>query len=143
MTEVKSSPKIEGGCLCGSVRYRVTGSSSDPTLCHCRTCRRAAGAPVVAWATFPVGAFAFVSGKPVAYRSSQHVVRTFCGTCGTPLTYSRDDLAGEIDITTSSLDNPEAYPPRDQVWTSHELSWMPGIAELPRFPRSRAAGQHP
>jgi hypothetical protein len=140
-----SSPTTtaEGGCLCGALRYRVTGPSSAPTLCHCRSCRRAAGSPVVAWVTFPIAAFAFVAGEPVSFRSSPPVTRTFCGTCGTPLTYAHDRLPNEIDITTCSLDDPEAYPPRDQVWTSHELSWWPGVEQLPSFPRRRGDTPNP
>lgn len=46
---------LEGGCLCGSVRYRINGDPSTketPCLCHCRTCQLSSGAPLVAWATF-------------------------------------------------------------------------------------------
>ena len=42
----------EGGCLCGSVRYRVAGDPVAATLCHCRSCRRASGGTNVAWAVF-------------------------------------------------------------------------------------------
>lgn len=48
---------LEGGCLCGSVRYVISGDPSleeTPCLCHCRICQRASGAPAVAWATFAV-----------------------------------------------------------------------------------------
>ena len=43
----------EGGCVCAVIRYRVTGHPGNSTVCHCRTCGRAAGSPVVAWLTFP------------------------------------------------------------------------------------------
>ena len=82
-----TSAAVEGGCLCGAVRYRVTGQSLARALCHCHSCRLASGAPSVAWAVFPASQFAIVSGKPNSYRSSPPVVRTFCGNCGTPLTY--------------------------------------------------------
>lgn len=129
----------EGGCLCGAVRYRAAGPAGDPTLCHCRSCRKAAGAPVVAWVTFPAAGFSFVSGRPVAYRSSPEVVRTFCGGCGTPLTYRHDKLPLEVDVTTCSLDEPAAHPPRDQVWTSHRLGWMAATDRLPAFPGRRGS----
>ena len=38
-----------GGCLCGAIRYRITGAPVEALYCHCRMCRRAHGAPVVAW----------------------------------------------------------------------------------------------
>ena len=48
-------PSLEGGCLCGDIRYKVGGELTDkevPTLCHCRICQQSTGAPVVPWATF-------------------------------------------------------------------------------------------
>jgi hypothetical protein len=138
--EARSASAVEGGCLCGAVRYRVEGgAASDPTLCHCQSCRRAAGAPAVAWVTFPLAGFTIVAGEPVSYRSSPPVVRTFCGRCGTPLTYTHEKLPDVIDVTTCSLDDPEAFPPRDQVWTSHRIGWMETAADLPQFPRRRQA----
>ena len=44
-----TSRVTEGGCLCRAVRYRVNGVPIVTSLCHCRTCRLAAGAPSVAW----------------------------------------------------------------------------------------------
>jgi len=41
----------EGGCLCGAVRYRMVGAPLSSAICHCASCRRASGAPTVAWLT--------------------------------------------------------------------------------------------
>ena len=87
--------------------------------------------------TFSSGGFRVVAGTPTTYRSSPHVVRTFCPVCGTPLTYARDDRPDEIDVTTCSLDDPEAHPPGDQSWTGDRLGWFDGIPSLPGFTRDR------
>jgi len=128
---------VEGGCLCGAVRYRASGESSHPSLCHCNSCRRAAGAPLVAWATFPPTQFAFTKGTPARYRSSPPVVRTFCPTCGTPLTYQHASFPNEIDVTIASLDDPSAFPPADHTWTSERIPWLELGDHLPRHERSR------
>jgi hypothetical protein len=120
------------------VRYRAAGGASNPTLCHCRSCRRASGAPLVAWVTFDRDAFHFTGAEPVRYRSSTNVVRTFCGRCGTPLTYARDDEPETIDVTTVSLDRADDLPPRDHTWTSHALAWTFGSGDLPRHPGKRS-----
>ena len=31
---------ITGGCLCGAVKYRLTGPLGDIVHCHCETCRK-------------------------------------------------------------------------------------------------------
>ena len=99
---------IEGGCLCGSVRYRAWGKAYGITHCHCRTCRRASGAPFVTWAGFDEDKFTFTDGEPARYASSAHVVRTFCARCGTALTYRRSDLPDSIDVTLGSMEAQEA-----------------------------------
>lgn len=130
---------LEGGCLCAAVRYRVSGAALATSNCHCNSCRRASGAPSVAWGVFRSGDFAFIAGHPVAFRSSPPVVRTFCGRCGTPLTYQHDDSPGTIDVTTATLDSPERFPPTREIWLEHKLSWAPVNAALRHFPRSSLA----
>lgn len=127
---------LKGHCLCGAIRYEVDARPTNETICHCSMCRRAAGSPVVGWFSVPPGAYRVVAGIPTSYRSSPHVVRTFCPTCGTPLTYQSTHTSHEIDITTCSLDDPEAVPPRDHTHASARLSWikladgLPAHAEL-------------
>jgi hypothetical protein len=57
----------EGGCICGAIRYRVTGERTGSMVCHCQTCRRVAGAPVVAWVTFPSAQFQVIRGQPPSF----------------------------------------------------------------------------
>src|SRR5262245_7186057 len=95
---------VEGGCLCGAVRYRATGDSIARSLCHCRTCRLASGAPSLAWVIFRARDFAFIAGQPARFESSPGVIRTFCGRCGTSLTYQRTAETDTIDVTTATLD---------------------------------------
>jgi hypothetical protein len=104
---------IEGGCLCGEVRYRASGRAYGITHCHCKTCRRASGAPFVTWAGFDSDRFTFIKGQPASYASSANVIRNFCGKCGTALSYQRGDLTGSIDVTLGSMDDPEALTPQD------------------------------
>ena len=44
--------ELEGGCQCGTVRYRISGAPIMTALCHCTLCRRANAAPAVAWAMY-------------------------------------------------------------------------------------------
>lgn len=127
---------IEGGCLCGAVRYRVTGQPVALTLCHCRSCRLASGAPSVAWAVFRSSDFAFLSGEPVSFNSSPSVVRTFCGRCGTPLTYQRALWPDTVDVTTVTLDAANEFPPAKEIWTEQKLSWECLNEDLPHYPGS-------
>ena len=118
-----SETRTEGGCYCGAVRYEVRAEVMHQTICYCSNCRRAAGAQSVAWVTFPVVDFAFVQGTPVRYRTETGAGRTFCGACGTPMTYENDKRPDDIDITTGSLDRPEEFPPNQTVFEDERLGW--------------------
>ena len=120
-----------GGCACGALRYEAKGEPSAATLCHCDSCRRAAGAPAVAWVTWPAGDFAWTRGKPAGYRSSPPVSREFCDRCGTPLTYRHDQHGDWVDVTVGSLDAPNATPAVDHTWTADRLEWMADLGHLP------------
>ncbi len=124
---------IEGGCLCGGVRYRIHGEPLSSGTCQCRTCRKASAAAIVPWLHLNATKFSFTTGQPVEFKSSASVTRTFCGRCGTPLTYWTTSYGPTIDVTTCSLDDPEAFPPIDHVWTSHKLSWVKLADGLPCF----------
>jgi len=115
----------DGGCLCGAVRYRFSGTPSSSVNCHCRSCRRASGAPVVAWITVRCSELSVLCGSPAVFHSSPGVTRQFCNRCGTALTYQSGRHPEKIDITTASLDDPEAYPATAEVWLEHRLSWQP------------------
>jgi hypothetical protein len=127
------SKTIEGGCLCGAVRYRIHGKPLVSVTCQCRSCRRASGAAVVPWLHLSSESFTFVAGQPAEFSSSTSVTRTFCQRCGTPLTYWRSDYGATIDVTTCSLDDPEACPPVAHLWTSHRLCWVKLADDLPCF----------
>ena len=125
---------IEGGCLCGAVRYRIEGQPLASGTCQCRTCRKASAAAIVPWLHLDGATFAFVAGKPVEFKSSPAVTRTFCGRCGTPLTYWTTRYGPAIDVTTGSLDDPDAFPPIAHVWTSQKLGWVELADGLPCLP---------
>jgi hypothetical protein len=115
---------ILGGCMCGDIRYLLTCDPIYATMCHCSDCRCSCGATSVAWITVPVKNFSFTQGKPARHASSQDVERTFCPKCGTSLTYTIDRRKGEVDITTGSLDNSEAFPPTQDYYCRDKISWV-------------------
>lgn len=135
-----ANPVTEGGCLCGAIRYVAHGAPTASMICHCNSCCRAAGSPVVAWLTFPTSQFSFVRGSPSEYHSTLPVTRTFCSTCGTPLTYVHAERASEIDVTTSSLDKPEAFPPTHHSWLGDSVRWVRFGDGLSAYQRSSAEG---
>lgn len=134
-TTVFDQRQAEGGCFCGSVRYRVTGAPLSSIICHCHSCRKASAAPSVAWLTFNVAKFELLSGQLRSFRSSPGVTRKFCAVCGSPITYAHDRDPESIDVTTVSLDNPDRFPPTREVWREHKIAWEVTSEALDQFPR--------
>lgn len=127
---------LTGGCQCGAIRYEISGDPFNHTLCHCRDCRRSAGAPMVGWIMLPKEQFRLTAGEPRSFASSEHARRHFCGTCGTGLFYLNETLLpGLIDVQSGTLDDPEQTPATDQIQVAERLSWMATAHELPMFER--------
>jgi hypothetical protein len=125
---------LEGGCLCGGVRYRISAAPSHADYCHCRMCQRATGAPVVAWLTVARAALAWTKDEPAVYRSSEKAERLFCPRCGTQLGFRETALPDQLDVTLASLDDPEAVRPSHHIWTASRIGWFDVADDLPRYP---------
>lgn len=130
---------LTGRCLCGAIRYQLTGEPKVVAVCHCRDCQRAAGAPAVAWGMFPESALAVTQGQPRTINSSGTAMRSFCADCGTGLFYRNAAvLPGLVDVQTATLDDPEALPPNVQVQVAERLAWVTHLEALPAFERYSA-----
>jgi len=130
----------QGGCQCGALRYEVQGPAENPCFCHCASCRRAAGATPVAWATFATEHFRVTRGVLALHESSPRVERGFCAACGTSLSYVHAARAGAIDLTIASLDAPAALRPSAHIWVSDRVDWTPLEDGLPQFAGWRSDG---
>lgn len=131
--------KTEGGCFCGAVRFELSGEPLGSMICHCQSCRRISGAPVVAWITFNSDDFRLICGDPREFASSPGVLRTFCTACGTPITYRNAKTPDEIDLTTCTLDDPNIFPPTHHSWLSDDVHWVKFGDQLPTYLKSRYA----
>ncbi|WP_285409553.1 GFA family protein [Pseudomonas sp. FR229a] len=114
-----------GGCLCGAVRFQVTGEPYRVGLCHCLDCRKVHGALFHASAIFPQDAVT-ITGETHDYQG-----RHFCPRCGSSV-FNRS--ADEIEINLGALDAPDQLLPTYESWTVRRESW------LPDFPLSRHYG---
>ena len=132
--------RYAGGCLCGAVGYEAAGPARNLCYCHCESCRRAAGSPVVAWGTFDRSGFRVTHGTLAEFRSSAQVVRGFCAACGSCLTYRHEARPAEIDVTLASLDEVAQLAPQVHVWVADKLPWMQIEDGLPQFPGGTASG---
>jgi hypothetical protein len=129
-----------GGCLCGAVRFEAIGPAENLCFCHCASCRRAAGASPVAWATFAKARFRIAFGALALVKSSPPVERGFCGSCGSSLTYTHAARPDALDVTLASLDAPAVLRPQYHIWVSDRVDWAPLADGLPQHAGWRSEG---
>lgn len=101
-----SERSLEGGCLCGAVRYRVRAPFPEVIACHCRQCRRMSGHYFAATAARRE-AFEMTKAEGLAwYQTSAASRRGFCRLCGSSLFFDHGPDE-PIGIAAGSLDNDE------------------------------------
>ncbi|MGI9349993.1 MAG: GFA family protein [Rhizobiaceae bacterium] len=116
-----------------AVRYSVKGDILWSSYCHCESCRRQTSSPVTAFFGIREQDMMFHGDSFSVYQSSPGVERGFCNKCGTPVSNSHGDRAGEINLYTASLDFPEKLPPAYHYHWDEHLPWLKIVDELPRF----------
>lgn len=128
----------QGGCLCGAVRYEISaGPVPESGYCHCRTCQKQSGAPVVAWLAVPPDRVRLLQGALKQFRASTRASREFCAACGTYIFFREDDPQATLSVNTATLDDPALAPPAFHIWRESRIDWFETADALPRHPRGR------
>ena len=134
---------VDGGCHCGAIRYEAQGSPIYVPYCHCSSCRKTTGAPVVLFVMFGADQVRFTKGERKIYASSPGVGRGFCPNCGTSLTYEGDWGGRQIvEVYISTLDNPERFSPDRHAFYGERIGWFDVADTLPRY-RASSVGTNP
>jgi len=130
-----TEPGWKGSCLCGGIRYEITGEPGDFGYCHCTSCRKASGSAHGANAPVDRDQFHLRSGAALLkeYESSPGKVRVFCANCGSPIYAYRTTSADILRVRLGSLDTPFAKDPRAHSWMSDKAPWEPIEGSIPQF----------
>lgn len=124
-----------GGCLCGAVRYRVSGPMAPIQFCHCSQCRKAQGGAFAA--NIPVAEAALEiddpEGRLTSFESSPGKVRVFCGACGSPIFSKTTAKPGVRRLRAGSLDAPVRTGPGFHIFADSRADWWQILDALPRY----------
>lgn len=123
-----------GGCLCGAVRYEAAGDPFKTLNCHCESCRRHTGAPMVTLSVFKADQVTFSGDTRRVYESAPGVGRAFCGACGTSMTWETemDGLGAVVALHISTFDDPDSLAPVAHTFYAERISWFDAADGLPR-----------
>jgi hypothetical protein len=136
MMEAKPAEPImsdhRGRCLCGAVRYAVTGPLRPVVYCHCKMCRQTSGHFVAATAcTLPQ-----LSIEPSEhlkwYRSSPKAERGFCGQCGANL-FWKPTSGTHVSIWAGTLADPTGLSSAGHIFVAEKGGYYTLDDGLPQF----------
>lgn len=124
--------KIQGGCLCGAMRYEVDGPLTDVNNCHCSMCRRFHGAAFSTYAKVGPGHFRWLSGGDLlsVYETSPGIGWAFCRICGSSLGVPANGQLREI--TLGSLDTDPGVRPAEHIFVGSKAAWFEITDILPQ-----------
>jgi hypothetical protein len=126
---------IQGGCLCGAVRYSGDAEPALVAICHCRDCQKNTGSAFGFLILVPKDALEFQgtlktfssladSGKPI--------LRHFCPECGSSVSEEPSIRPGFVLINGGTLDHPNAIKPSMEIYCDRELPWVQ-LGDMQRF----------
>ena len=122
-----------GSCLCGGVKLKATGEPLRVIHCHCPSCRKATGAAFATFVDYQRDKVT-ITGKTLrSYASSPGVKRSFCGKCGSTISFVGDNWPDEIDICIGIFDTPEVFTPTSHVYMKTALPWLHMEDGLPKI----------
>ena len=126
---------LRGSCLCGGVRYEVSGPLSYPLNCHCSMCRKAHGAAFRSRARVKADDFRWTQGAELVtyYESSPGNHRGFCRLCGSPLLSHFDYNPRSYGLPLGALDDDPGIKPGFHVFVASKAPWYDITDELPQF----------
>jgi hypothetical protein len=122
------SDMLDGGCSCGTLRYRMLSGPMFVHCCHCKDCQRQTGTAFVLNALIESDRVELLSGDPrpsAMPTDSGQPHRVFrCADCGTAVWSEYGGLNRLRFVRVGTLDEPAALPPDVHIYTRSKLPWV-------------------
>ena len=131
-----SDVRATGGCLCGAVRYAITGPLRDVVACHCRRCRRTHG-HFAAYSACARDHLVLLDAPGLRwYEDAGGRLRGFCGTCGASL-FWRAEGSASVSVAAGTLDEPTGLRTIAHIYTRDRGDYYAIEGEGERFDGAR------
>lgn len=120
--------KQTGQCLCGSMKYEMTGDPIMSVACHCTHCQKATGTAYSLNIGVPSDQFNMTGDTLATYvdkgDSGKDLRRYFCSQCGSPLYTEPDSRPGIIIVKAGTLDDTTAFKPSANIYCESQMEWL-------------------
>ena len=110
-----------GNCVCGAIRFSVTGDSLRVTACHCQCCQRRTGSDFGIELVFDPRQIEISGGSPACYRhvsdeSGRWLEIEFCGQCGGNLGFTLEAAPEIQTLLVGAFDDLSWITPERQTF---------------------------
>ena len=127
--------RLEGGCTCGAVRYRLASEPMFVHCCHCRNCQRQTGSAFVVNLLIEADRVEVLAGAPQAVEAPrdgnpQRIFR--CPRCQVAVfsEYGRPEV---LFVRGGTLDEPTGITPDVHIYTRSKVEWVSLPPGTPAF----------
>jgi len=126
---------LYGSCLCGGVKYEISGELSGALNCHCSMCRKAHGTAFRSRASVNASDFKWLQGEELVtyFESSLGNHRGFCRVCGSPLLSRFDQNPSVFGLPLGALDDDPQVKPMLHAFVASKAPWHDITDNLPQF----------
>jgi hypothetical protein len=135
--------KIEGGCLCGKVRYSADAEPIFTGVCHCTNCQKGTGTAFSVVVALPKPALS-VQGALTTFQgrgdSGKSTYRRFCPECGSAVIDEAEVMPDVSMIMAGTLDDASWVKPAMEIFCDSAQSWVNLGGERQRFPKMPMPG---
>jgi hypothetical protein len=99
---------FSGGCRCGSIRYTSSAAPTSVTFCYCRACQQLSGSSYLPFADVRTDAIKLSpSSSLTKLNLSDAAERTFCSSCGSPISMVYNDSKETTGLVMGTIDPDE------------------------------------
>jgi hypothetical protein len=131
--------KIEGGCLCGKVRYSADAEPAFVGVCHCKNCQKGTGTAFSVVVALPKPTLSVQGGTLKTFTgrgdSGKATYRRFCSECGSVLIDEAEIMPGVTMILAGTLDDASWVQPTTEIYCDSAQPWVALGGERQRFPK--------
>jgi hypothetical protein len=122
------SSALRGGCLCGAVRFELSGQPLTAGYCHCTRCQRRTGTGASPQARVDGADLTLTAGEELV-RAWRHpdggFEKCFCSVCGSHLFSRNPDDARQISIRMAAFDEDPGIRPTSRSFVAYAAPWEP------------------
>lgn len=125
----------KGGCLCGKVRFEVTGPIENIVYCHCSRCRKAQGSAFATNGNVAAKSFHFAAGKGflTGYEATPGQTKYFCKVCGSPIMSKKASEPDVVRIRLGTIESPIRERPLAHIFVTSKANWENSCDDLPEY----------